>query len=106
MVKDVAALNEGLDQVKGLSKKVMNRGTFGPDGWIPKAFEHNPIHPDEFKVPTNVNKRKKGTRRPKLDSDDKMIIVHTYLIDKVPAAQVAKWYRISQPYVSALVKKA
>ena len=64
------------------------------------------IHPSEYIDPTNPLARKRGRKRSKLTTRDKIQIVHKVLCQHHTVKEVAKEYRISQPYTSLLVTKA
>ena len=99
-------LNEGEEEAKRLSKKLESRGSYGEDGFKFKSKDRNPIKPGEYVDSTSVSSRKRVHRRSKLSTEEKLSIVHNYTIKHVPAAQIAKEFRISHQYVSFLVKKA
>ena len=99
-------MDDNFEEIKRLSKKLATRGTMSVDGWVQKAREQNPIRPSEYKELTSITCRRKGSKRAMLTAEDKMKIVHKYVILKIPAASIAREFRISIPYISALVKKS
>lgn len=50
--------------------------------------------------------RRKGRKCSKVTSGEKLAIVYKYVIKNVAPADLAKEYRITQQYVSLLIKKA
>ena len=96
---DDGAIDSGLASAAKLSKKLESRGAGA-------RVKPDVIHPSEYIEPTNPYARKRGSRRPKLTTQDKIQIVHKILYQHHSVKEVAKEFRISQPYASILATKA
>ena len=65
-----------------------------------------PIDPSDFKEPVSIASRRRGGKRPKLRTQDKIAIVHQVLCQHIPEKEVAKEFRISLGYLSRLPNMA
>ena len=88
----------GLQDTFRLSKKLQNRGEERPTLL-------NPIQISEYIEPTNIGGRKRGRRKNKLTTDEKISIVHKVIYQLLPVKDVALEFRITQAYVCNLVSK-
>ena len=82
-----------------LSKKIQSRGSRG-------TTTTNDIKPSEYKVPTSIASRKKGKHRAKVTLREKILMIHRVINQYHSVKEVAKEFRISQPYISRLCCKA
>ena len=90
---------QGISEIKELSQKIQNRGTG-------KWRNPNAIKSSEYKNPVPLDRRKHTRIRRDLTAPDKIQVVHQVVVRLQPQYQVARSFRISQPMVSSLVKKA
>ena len=93
------AIQMGLATATELSKKIQNRGD--------KSLSNpNEIRPAEYKEHVSAASRKKGKHRPKVTLREKIEMVHKVINQYHSVKEVAKEFRISQPYVSRLCVQA
>ena len=92
------ALNDGLHDARQQGKKIRNRGSG-------QAADTQEIHPSEYKETVPAAHRKRSRTKNKLKLSEKIQIVHQVVCQLKPMRQVAKEHRITQGYVSIIVKK-
>ena len=63
------AIQMGIANAAGLSKKIQNRGSKG-------SSNPNEIKPSEYKVPTSIACRRRGKHRPRVSLREKILIIH------------------------------